>query len=73
MAQRPCRERQEIVESIRATVDQILSLHRLEMDAVQHDDIEGLESIEHDLDKATAFKSWLLIGFKSHLQAHGYK
>jgi hypothetical protein len=35
-------------------------LHRLEMDAVQHHDIEGLESIEHDLDKATAFKSWLL-------------
>jgi hypothetical protein len=72
-AYEPCRERDDIVASIRAAVGQVLYLHRLEIEALLKSDTEEVERIEDDLRKAMVFKRSLLERFHSHLQAHGCK
>lgn len=56
----PRRDRQEILGSIKATVDHILVLHNLEIDALSRGDIEEWEATGHNLRKATEFKDSLV-------------
>ena len=55
-----CRERPEILTSVKATIDHIIVLHHLEIAAVSEGDMEEWEAIGHNLRKATEFKDSLV-------------
>ena len=66
----PCSERQEILGSIKAVVDHIAVLHRLEINAISKGDMEEWESIRHNLREATEFKDSLVERYELQLQGH---
>ena len=69
LAPEQCVEREEIAESIRAVINQILSLHSAAVDA--KGDLRKKEHIDNELEKAQAREASLLERFQAHIQSHG--
>ena len=69
--QEPCPEKRQITESIRAVIDQVISLHRREIQAVHRGDVQEVERIQEDLKEAMTHEASLLEKLHAHLQAHG--
>ena len=69
--QEPCPEKQEITESIRAVIDQVISLHRREIQAVHRGDVQEVECIQEDLKEAMTYEASLIEKLHAHLKAHG--
>ena len=66
-----CVEREQIAESIRTVIGQMLSLHSAEGAALRKHDFRELERIDKELQKALVCESSLLKKFQAHLQSHG--
>ena len=64
-----CVQRQEIAESIRVVLKQILLLHRAELAA--KGDLDKMERIDKELQKAHARETSLLEKLHAHIQLHG--
>jgi hypothetical protein len=64
-----CAEREEIAESIRSVIGEILSLHTAAVDA--NGDLNKMERIDQELQNAQARESSLLEKFQAHLKSHG--
>ena len=61
----------ELVESIRAVVGHLLELHHHEMEAVKNWDIDAMERIDRELDRANAHRDSLLQRLNSYMKEHG--
>lgn len=71
MAPAGCAERQEIADSLQAITEQIVALLLAEVDAALKADIETLERMEQDLQKAMNFQQSIRERYISHTQSHG--
>ena len=71
LAPEQCTVREDLVESIKAVMEHLVMLHRHEMEAVRNWDIDAMERIDQDVDRANAHRDSLLDRLKSHVKGHG--
>ncbi len=60
-----------MVESIRTLTEELIALHRREIEAVRNWDIDSMERIDQELEKANEQRDALLENLNSHVKAHG--
>jgi hypothetical protein len=69
-AREVCPEKQQLIASLRAAMDQIVALTKREREAVLANDLVLMEVIQHRLEKARTYKDSLLIEYQRHITSH---
>jgi hypothetical protein len=70
-AREECTHKAEIVQALRALIEQVQTLHRRELEAIKQDDVAKLERLGEEIDKATALEASLMEKLQVHLKSHG--
>ena len=68
-----CLRKQELIEAIRAAMDQVIALTRQEFRAVKRHDAQETQRIQRELKNTMAFKASLLEKYNAHVRDHGCK